>query len=76
MRGTIVPGASARSPGRRAQVVAPAAHSLSDHSPVVCAPCWVTLGGACVSVSGVLLVAHLLACPEQTNLNPAGLSYW
>jgi integrase len=23
-----------------------------------------------------LLVAHLLACPEQTNLTPPGLSYW
>ena len=52
MDGTIMAGARARPPGRRAQVLALAAYSLSNHAPVICAPCWATLGTACVSVGG------------------------
>lgn len=51
MDGTIVAGARARPPDRRAQVLALAAYSLSNHALVICAPCWTTLGTACVSVS-------------------------
>jgi hypothetical protein len=49
-----------------------AAYSLSNHSPVICAPCSATAG---VSVSGVLLVAHVLACREEPKPAPAGPNF-
>jgi hypothetical protein len=75
MDGTIVAGARARPPGRRAQVLALAACSLSNHALVICAPCWTTLGGSAEHVhrpvrQGVPCDAHQRGRPRLHRDRP------